>query len=626
MGVARWEVRDTRPASGEAFVIRTGTVRRALALCTSLCTTLSLAWALPGAASAHPTPPKPAARTPVATGSGGAVSSVDPDATRIGLDVLRRGGNAVDAAVATAAALGVTEPYSSGPGGGGYFVYYDARGRTVHTLDGRESAPARMGADAFLDPATGSPIAFDQGVNSGLSVGVPGTPQTWDTALREWGTIGLRQALTPAADLAERGFVVDATFRAQTAANATRFDDIAPTAKLFLPNGQPPVVGSVFRNPDLARTYREFGRKGVDWLYRGGLGREVAQTAQQPPMAAGADRYFRPGLITNDDLANYRVLDREPTHVEHRGYDVYSMAPSSSGGSTVGESLNILEYAPRRMDEATATHHYLEATRLAFADRNRYVGDPAYSQVPLAALTAQDYAKERACLIDPDRAAVGPVPPGDPTAPREHACRASGQPEAAEPEEGLSTTHLVTADRWGNVVSYTLTIESTGGSAITVPGRGFLLNNELTDFDFAPLTPGVYDPNLPAPGKRPRSSMSPTIVLRDGRPFMALGSPGGATIITTVLQVLYGHLDRGLTLPQAVAAPRLSQRNGAATEVEPGVPTTLRAALEQRGHVLKDNPEIGAVAALRFLPKGGIQAVAEPVRRGGGAAGVVRPS
>jgi len=603
-------------------VIRFGTVRRALALCTSM----SLAWALPGVASAHPGPPRPPAKTPVATGWGGAVSSVDADATRIGLDVLRRGGNAVDAAVATAAALGVTEPYSSGPGGGGYFVYYDARGRTVRTLDGRETAPARMGADAFLDPATGTPIPFEQGVNSGLSVGVPGTPQTWDTALRAWGTIGLRQALTPAADLAERGFVVDATFRDQTAVNASRFDDIAPTARLFLPNGQPPVVGSVFRNPDLARTYRELGRKGVDWLYRGGLGREVARTAQQPPMAPGADRYFRPGLITDADLANYRVLDREPTHVEYRGHDVYSMAPSSSGGSTVGEALNILEQAPRRMDDAAATHHYLEATRLAFADRNRYVGDPAYVDVPLGALTSQGYARERACLIDPDRAAVSPVPPGDPRAPRDRACHASGRPEASEPQEGLSTTHLVTADRWGNVVSYTLTIESTGGSAITVPGRGFLLNNELTDFNFAPLTPGVFDPNLPAPGKRPRSSMSPTIVLSDGKPFMALGSPGGATIITTVLQVLYGHLDRGSTLPQAVAAARLSQRNGAATEVEPGVPATLRAALEQRGHVLKDNPEIGAVAALEFLRTGAVRAVAEPVRRGGGAAGVVHPS
>ncbi|MEU0935634.1 gamma-glutamyltransferase [Embleya sp. NPDC005971] len=593
----------------------------------ALGTALGLALTIPGVASAHPGESAgPPTKQPVATGRGGAVSSVDPDATRIGLDVLRRGGNAVDAAVATAAALGVTEPYSSGIGGGGYFVYYDARSRTVRTLDGRETAPARMDKDAFLDPATGLPIPFDQGVNSGLSVGVPGTPQTWDTALRRWGTTNLRAALEPARALAERGFVVDSTFHDQTAANATRFDDITPTARLFLPGGAPPVVGSVFRNPDLARTYEQLGRNGVDWFYRGGLGREVVRTAQQPPVAPGADRVFRPGLIDTGDLARYRVLEQRPTHVDFRGLDVYGMAPSSSGGSTVGEALNILETTdPRRQDEVAATHHYLEASRLAFADRNRYVGDPAAVDVPLRGLLADGYARERACLIDPEHAAVSPVPPGDPRPPYDRGCRPTGTPEASEPVEGLSTTHLVTADRWGNVVSYTLTIEQTGGSAITVPGRGFLLNNELTDFNFAPLTPGVFDPNLPAPGKRPRSSMSPTIVLRDGRPFIAVGSPGGATIITTVLQVLTGRLDRGLSLPQAVAAPRLSQRNGAATEVEPGVPAPLRAALEQRGHVLKANPEIGAAAALEFLPGGRVQAVAEPTRRGGGAAGVVRP-
>ncbi|WP_424638426.1 gamma-glutamyltransferase [Embleya sp. AB8] len=588
----------------------------------ALGTALGLALTVPGTASAHPGGPP--AKVPVATGWGGAVSSVDADATRIGLDVLRRGGNAVDAAVATAAALGVTEPYSAGIGGGGYFVYYDARSRTVRTLDGRETAPARMGKDTFLDPATGRPIPFDQAVNSGLSVGVPGTPQTWQTALREWGTTNLRAALAPARELAERGFVVDQTFHDQTAANAARFADIVPTAKLFLPNGQPPVVGSVFRNPDLARTYDRLGRAGVDWFYRGDLGREVVRTAQRPPVTPNATRVFRPGLIETDDLARYRVLDRRPTRIDYRGLDVYGMAPSSSGGSTVGEALNILKTAdPRTQDDVTATHYYLEASRLAFADRNRYVGDPAFVDVPLRGLLADGFAGERACLIDPDHAAVSPVPPGDPKPPYDHDCTATGTPEATEPTEGLSTTHLVTADRWGNVVSYTLTIEQTGGSAITVPGRGFLLNNELTDFDFAPLTPGVFDPNLPAPGKRPRSSMSPTIVLRDGHPFLAVGSPGGATIITTVLQVLTGRLDRGLSLPAAVAAPRLSQRNGAATEVEPGVPGPLRTALEQRGHVLKDNPEIGAAAALEFLPNGRVQAVAEPTRRGGGAAGVV---
>ncbi|NUU24341.1 MAG: gamma-glutamyltransferase, partial [Streptomycetaceae bacterium] len=443
------------------------------------------------------------------TGYGGAVSSVDPDATRVGLEVLRRGGNAVDAAVATAAALGVTEPYSAGIGGGGYFVYYDARSKTVRTLDGRETAPGRMTETAFIDPATGAPIPFDQGVNSGLSVGVPGTPATWDQALRQWGTLSFRQALEPAAALAARGFVVDETFRAQTAANQSRFDDITPTRDLFLPGGQPPAVGSTFRNPDLARTYRELGREGIGWLYRGALGREVVGTAQAPPVAPDADRVFRPGLMEAADLAAYSVVQREPTRADYRGLSVYGMAPSSSGGTTVGEALNILETVDLAgMDAATAAHYYLEASRLAFADRNRYVGDPAFVQVPQQGLLDQGFANERACLIDPAKAGVSPVPPGDPTPPFT-GCPAAGGSADPEPYEGLSTTHLVTADRWGNVVAYNLTIEQTGGSAITVPGRGFLLNNELTDFSFAPANPAVPDPNLPAPGKRPRSSMSP---------------------------------------------------------------------------------------------------------------------
>ncbi|MDI2128632.1 gamma-glutamyltransferase [Yinghuangia seranimata] len=578
------------------------------------------------AASADPAASGAIPKVPVMTGFGGAVSSVDADATRIGLEVLRRGGNAVDAAVATAAALGVTEPYSAGIGGGGYFVYYDARTRTVHTIDGRETAPSRMTETAFIDPATGKPLPFDQGVNSGLSVGVPGTAATWQHALDAWGTLSLRKALDPAADLAQRGFTVDATFQAQTAANQTRFDDIVPTRDLFLPGGAPPAVGSTFRNPDLARTYRQLGREGVDWLYRGGLGREVVSTVQAPPVAPDADRVFRPGLMQQRDLSAYSVIDRKPTRVDYRGLQVYGMPPSSSGGSTVAESLNILENVDlKSMDAATATHYYLEATRLAFADRNRYVGDPAFVDVPLRGLLSQGFADERACRIDPAHAGVSPVAPGDPTAPYEGCGTTVGAGEP-EPYEGLSTTHLTAADRWGNVVAYTLTIEQTGGSAITVPGRGFLLNNELTDFSFAPLFPGVPDPNLPAPGKRPRSSMSPTIVLKGGKPYLALGSPGGATIITTVLQTLVGRVDRGLSLLDAVAAPRLSQRNGAATEAEPGVPADLRAALQARGHVLKDNPEIGAATALEFLPGGRIQAVAEPVRRGGGSAGVVWPT
>ncbi|MFC7862633.1 gamma-glutamyltransferase [Streptomyces murinus] len=575
---------------------------------------------------------QPPAKQAVAVGHGGAVASVNPYATQVGIDVLRRGGNAVDAAVATAAALGVVEPYSCGVGGGGYLVHYDARTRTVHTIDGRETGPARMRSDSFTDPATGKAIPFDDAVNSGLSVGVPGTPATWRKALDTWGTVSLAEAMRPAIRIADDGFVVSEQFRAQTEMNEARFRDFTPTARLFLPNGRLPVVGTLFRNPELARTYRELARTGMDAMYLGDIGRDVVRTVQNPPVAPGSTRTVRRGLMERSDLAAYRAILRAPTRTTYHGLDVCSMAPSSSGGTTVGEALNILEnlrLSPA--DKVRALHDYLEASRIAFADRNRWVGDPAFCDVPTRELLAKDYAKDRACLIRPTTALTSPVAPGDPRHPAGCADPGTGVPE---PYEGRSTTHLVVSDRWGNVVSYTLTIEQTGGSAITVPGRGFLLNNELTDFDFTPLQAGVPDPNLPGAGKRPRSSMAPTIVLRDGRPVIAVGSPGGATIITTVLQTLVNRLDLGMTLPEAVAAPRISQRNGAATEAEPAfLDSPDRPALEALGQrfvlappAFTPSPEIGAVAALEFGSHGRVTAVAEPKRRDGGSAMVVHPT
>ncbi|MFI5547184.1 gamma-glutamyltransferase [Streptomyces sp. NPDC051815] len=562
------------------------------------------------------------AKVPVAAGHGGAVSSVDPDASAVGIAVLREGGNAVDAAVATAAALGVTEPYSAGIGGGGYFVYYDARTRRVHTVDGRETAPATAGETLFQE--NGQPIPFAEGQTSGLGVGVPGTPATWKSALDAWGTRPLSRLLKPAEKLARDGFTVDATFRAQTEQNEARFRDFPATAGLFLPDGRLPVVGSTFKNPDLADTYAELARKGTGALYRGPLAEDIVRAVRTPPVDPAATRKVRPGDLTAADLRAYATKRQDPTRIRYRGLDVYSMAPSSSGGTTVGEALNILERSDlSRLSEAQYLHRFIESSRISFADRGRWVGDPAAVDVPTRELLSQRFADARACLIDPGRALTSPLPPGDPRSPAP--CATTGR-AAPTTYEGENTTHLTVADRWGNVVSYTLTIESTGGSAITVPGRGFLLNNELTDFSFAPAAPGVPDPNLPGPGKRPRSSMSPTIVLEDGRPLLAVGSPGGATIITTVLQILTGHLDRGLPLVDAIAAPRASQRNQTTTELEPGLwNSPLRAELEALGQGFRQNPEIGAATGVQRLPDGRWLAAAETSRRGGGAAMVVRP-
>ncbi|KMS91306.1 MULTISPECIES: gamma-glutamyltransferase [Streptomyces] len=593
---------------------------RKLAVLAVSAAVVSVGAAAPPAATKHAT----TAKVPVAVGYGGAVASVDADASAAGIEVLKHGGNAVDAAVATAAALGVTEPYSAGIGGGGYFVYYDAKSRTVHTIDGRETAPLSADADLFTE--NGKPLAFADAVSSGLSVGTPGTPATWQKALDQWGSKRLGTLLKPAERLARDGFTVDDTFRAQTASNETRFRYFPDTAELFLPNGRLPVVGSTFKNPELARTYEQLGRQGIGAVYRGDIGDDIVKTVEHPPVDPASGWNARPGKLAEKDFAVYRAKLQAPTRTSYRGLNVYSIAPSSSGGTTVGEALNILENTDlSKASEVQYLHHFIEASRIAFADRGRWVGDPAFEDVPTAQLLSQRYADSRACLIKDDAVLTSPLAPGDP---RHPAPCGKGGTAAPTTYEGENTTHLTVADKWGNVVAYTLTIEQTGGSGITVPGRGFLLNNELTDFSFAPANPAVHDPNLPGPGKRPRSSISPTIVLdQHNRPVVALGSPGGATIVTTVLQTLTGFLDRRLPLVDAIAAPRASQRNAARTELEPGLyDSDLRKRLEAIGHSFSLNPEIGAATGVQRLPGGKWLAAAEKVRRGGGSAMVVDPA
>jgi gamma-glutamyltranspeptidase / glutathione hydrolase len=580
---------------------------------------LLLLAALGVAQPASSAPPVETPKQPTATGTGGAVATVDHDASKVGMQVLRDGGNAVDAAVATAAALGVTEPYSCGIGGGGFMVIYRAGDGSVSTIDSRETAPADFEETSFLDE-NGQPIPFDERVTSGLGVGVPGTIRGWERALDRFGSRPLSALLQPSIQLASRGFVVDQTYRQQTLDNVNRFKAFTSTRETFLRKGNAPAVGSTFRNPDLAATYGRIADGGDAAFYSGTTARAIVDAVQHPPVAPDANRNVRPGLMTTADLADYRAEDRAPTVISYRGVQVYGMGPPSSGGSTVGEALNILEgYPMATLPRDDALHYYLEASRYAYADRGAYLGDPDYVYVPLKGLLSDDFAAKRRSLIK-KQAAESPVAPGDPY--RYDGGSGTVNMKASTATEGPSTTHLTVSDRWGNIVSYTFTIEQTGGSAITVPNHGFILNNELTDFE---PTTGLA--NSPAGGKRPRSSISPTIVTRDGKPILALGSPGGSTIITTVLQTLVNDLDFGMTLPEAIAAPRASQRNTAQTSAEPAFLSTQEATLlaSEHGQTFTSTPEIGAATGITFLPGGKVQAAAEPTRRGGGSALVENP-
>jgi gamma-glutamyltranspeptidase / glutathione hydrolase len=551
---------------------------------------------------------------PTSIGHGGAAASVERIATQAAIDTLKKGGNAIDAAVAAAGVLGVTEPFSCGVGGGGFMVIRTAEGR-VTTIDGRETAPAAMTPTSFWE--NGKPLPFNDARFSGKSVGVPGTVANWVEALDEYGTMPLADVLQPGIHVARHGYLIDRTWFDQ--ANAVRdwFDDVPATAALFLdPDGTPHDVGAVFTNPDLAATYERIAHLGLKGFYRGAIADALVNTADHPTVSPTANHVFRPGVMTMRDLHRYAAPERAPTHVSYRGLDVYSMGPPSSGGSTVGEALNILEgYPLSSMTRDEAFHYYLEASRYSFADRNAYLADPAYFDVPLSGLLSKDYAKTRRDLILPTAANPPVVQPGNPYP------YVTGQ-AAATVMQSETTTHLVTSDTLGNVVSYTFTIESTGGSALVVPGFGFLLNNELTDFNFDSLT----HPNRVEGGKRPRSSMSPTIVLDHGKPFLALGSPGGSTIITTVLQILFDRLDEHMSLPDAIADPRASQRNTTLTSAEPAfIASPLATLLLARGQQFVNGGEIGAATGIEFLADSRVLAAAEQVRRGIGSAMVEFP-
>jgi gamma-glutamyltranspeptidase/glutathione hydrolase len=617
-------------------------MRRMSAVCVISAVAVAVS-VLPSLASASPHPaPASAAhqaavykKEPVAVGSGGGAASMSLQASAAAIKVLKQGGNAIDAAVAAASTMGVTIPFVAGPGGGGFMVIYLARTHQVITIDGRENFPSACTQTMFINPRTGQPYNYFYASDQPLSTGVPSMVATWAKAVKLFGRKTLSDDLQPAIATGVHGFRVDQDFRQLEQSDLPELRSYTASRQLLLTkSGGVLPKGYLLRNPDLAHTYQLLAKYGPSYLYNGPIGQAIVAADDHPATYPGQHVVHVDGIMKMSDLRAYRAYVRAPTHVKYQGLDVYSMAPPSSSGTTVGEALNILNgYNLKAEPRAEALFHYLEASRLAYADRDAYVGDPRYEGVPVHALLDPKFAATRRCLIH-NTALTSPVAPGDPIPPY-HNCKTS---HAAAPtvNEGQHTNNIVTTDKWGDIVTYTNTINFFGGSGQVVPGYGFLLNDEMTDFDFAPPAPGAYDPNLPAGGKQPRSSMGGAIVLRGGQPDFTVGAAGGSTIITTILQTILNHVDFGMSLPQALDAPRVSQTNSSTSLAEPrfyhsALAHELTTQYGEKftlstGPILPLDYYPGDATGLQFLGHGQLQAVAESYRLGGGSALVVDPA
>lgn len=512
-----------------------------------------------------------------------AVATVHPLATEAALAAFRKGGNAVDAAVAAGLTLGVVDGHNSGIGGGGFLLIRAADGRLT-AIDGRETAPARAHRDLYR---IGGRLDTEASQTGPLAVAVPGLLRAYELALRQHGRLQLADLLLPAAELAERGFPLDAVYARKLAATAAKLRQFPASAAIFLkPDGTPWQEGDRLIQTDLARTYRAVAAQGLGWFYGG----ELAQRVETWIQAHG-------GLLTAADFAAYRAVEREPVRSSYRGHDIVSMPPPSSGGVHLAQILNILETFPLRHFRAGSRAHVItEAMKLAFADRAHWLGDPDFAPVPRG-LVDKVYAAELARRIDLDRAT--PV-------------TGHGLPPRWEGDVfGRHTTHLSAADAEGNWVALTQTINTAFGSKVVVPGTGVLLNNEMDDFSSQPGVPNAFglvgaEANAIAPGKRPLSSMTPTLVLRDGKPWISAGAAGGPTIITQTLLLLVGLLDDGLPAPAALAAPRIHhQWRPDELKVERGLAEEVRQALEQAGHRLELAGPFGACQCVVQDPASG---------------------
>lgn len=485
--------------------------------------------------------------TPISAQSSGIASSADPRATEAGAEILAKGGSAADAAMAMMLALTVVEPQSSGIGGGGFLVHYDADGGKISTINGRETAPAAATPQRFTD-ANGKPIPFLQAFPGGKSVGVPGNIRLMAEAHRKWGKLKWAEIFKPAIRLADKGFVVNQTLESRLAMIQRLWPQFETARSIYWVDGKPAKAGMRLRNPELAKTLRLIARKGPDAFYTGAIANSIVDTVNKSVVA--------PGDMTLADLAAYKAVEQNAVCAPYRVYVICGMAPPSSGATTVLQILGTLErFDMRAMGKDDPKSWFLigQAMQLAYADREKYLGDASFVQVPVAGLIDKAYLAERSAMIDPAKARAD-YPAGNPPGAMPRTAAISG--------EVAGTTHFSAVDARGSIANMTSTIEGPFGSQLIA--GGFFLNNELTDFTFAPEKDGAPVANRVEGGKRPLSSMAPTIVFnREGKPVLALGSAGGKRIIMHVTKTLIGVLDFGLPLKEAIALPNIYFGGGA---------------------------------------------------------------
>lgn len=547
-----------------------------LALC--LCASLALGQSTPQLASTL----KTIAPIRGILGHNGMVVAQERRAARIGVEVLDRGGNAVDAAVAVGFTMAVTYPRAGNIGGGGFMMIHLAKNNIDTSIDYRETAPAAATPTMFLDPQGHPDPAKSR--DSGLAVGVPGTVAGLIMAYNKYGSgkLSLAELLRPAIRLAEQGFPVQDDVADSLPAAAKRLARWPSTADILLKNGGEPLeAGDRLIQYDLANTLKAIAESGAAGFYQGAVARDIADAVRK----AG-------GIMTADDLKNYRAIERPVVRGTYRGYDIVSMPPPSSGGVALVEMLNILEgYDLAELPREQALHYEIEAMKRAYADRAVYMGDPDSVKMPIARLISKNYAATLRAGITEKATPAADVHAGKPTG-----------------SEGQNTTHFSIIDRDGNAVSNTYTLNFSYGLGLIADGTGVLLNNELDDFTAKAGASNAYGlvgfaANLPGPNKRPLSSMTPTIVLKDGAPFLITGTPGGSRIITTVLQVIANVVDFHMPIAEAVAAPRLhNQWQPDQTLVEPGFAPAVLAALKARGHYIVPTDPHTSANSIEVVP------------------------